>query len=207
MMYCENCGKQISDDANVCPYCGQPTSSPAAASPIAHASFSAGSLQNKTVAGMSIFRFALCVFGALHVLGFFFLSYAKLSGAGWLLSSVLPKKMTALSYISFTFDMADMGLADGGTVILNTVVCLLPMLVGLLVLKNGITCKNKKRYLYSVILGVVALLIYMLLGASMASCESAGYDLTSGAVLGCLLSVLTAAAAAGGFMMDPSVKQ
>ena len=74
MMYCENCGKQISDDANVCPYCGQPTSSPAAASPIAHAAFSAGSLQNKTVAGMSIFRFALCVFGALHVLGFFFLS-------------------------------------------------------------------------------------------------------------------------------------
>lgn len=206
-MYCENCGKVISDESKVCPYCSHVNSPAQAAAVRAPFSAPSGSLQSKTVAGLSIFRFALCVLGALHVLAFFFLSYAKLSGMGRLLGSVLPEKMTAMSYIAFSFDMADMGLADMGTVILNTVVCLLPVLVGLLVVKNGALRKDKKSYLRSVGLAVAALLIYMLLGAAMSSCESAGYTLTSGAVLGCLLSVLTAAAAAAGFMMDPSVQQ
>lgn len=208
-MYCENCGKEIPDQAKVCPYCGQATSSAAAGSSGGSPSFSmsSGSLQNKTVAGMSIFRFALCVCGVLHVLAFFFMSYAKLSGGGLLLSGLLPKKMTAMRYISFTFDMADMGLADTPTLILNTVVCLLPVLVGLLIVKNALTGKDKKSYRRSLILAIVALLVYMLLGAAMSGCEDAGYELTSGAVLGCLLSVLTGAAAVAGSMMDPSIKQ
>ena len=206
-MYCENCGKEISDQDKVCPYCGQAVASAAGSSGGSSFSVSAGSLQNKTVAGMSIFRFALCVFGALHVLAFFFMSYAELSGAGRLLGGLLPKKMTAMSYISFTFDMADMGAADMGTVILNTVVCLLPVLLGLLIVKNALTGKNKKSYLSSLILAVVALLVYMLLGTAMSGAEDVGYELTSGSILGCLLSVLTAAAAAAGFLMDPSVKR
>ena len=217
-MYCENCGKEISDQAKVCPYCGQTTASAAGSSGGSSFSMSSGSLQNKTVAGMSIFRFALCVFGALHVLAFFFMSYAKLSGGGLLLSGLLPKKMTAMSYISFTFDMADMGLADTPTLILNTVVCLLPVLLGLLIVKNALTGKDKKSYRRSLILAsifaaitvivaILALLVYMLLGAAMSGCEDAGYKLTSGAVLGCLLSVLTGAAAVAGSMMDPSIQQ
>lgn len=208
-MYCEHCGKQISDQAKVCPYCNQAAPSAPAPGSFAQTSRSkpSGSLGDKTVAGMSVFRFALAVCGALHVLAFFFLSYAKLAGASLLLSSMLPKKMTAMSYISFTFDMADLGMAEGGTVLLNTVVCLLPVLIGLLLVKNALKGKNRKSYLRSVGLAVAALLLYMLLGAAMAPCEDVGYELTSGAMLGCLLSVLTAAAAAGGFLMDPSVQQ
>ena len=163
--------------------------------------------KDRQVAGMSIFRLALCILGGLHILAFFFLSYAELAGAGRALGFVLPESMTAMSYISFTADMADLGLADSATLAVNTVVCVLPAVIGALLLVFNLTQCSRKTYVQSIIFGVITLVLYLLLGSAMAQCESVGYELTAGGTLGALLGILTLVAAVAGKMMDPSVKK
>ena len=163
--------------------------------------------KDRQVAGMSIFRLALCILGGLHVLAFFFLSYAQLDGAGKLMGFVLPETMTAMSYISFTADMANLGLADSATLAVNAVVCALPAVAGVALVWFNLTQGNQKSYLRSIALGAIALVLYLVLGSAMAQCESAGYEMTAGGTLSALLGVLTLVAAVAGKMMDPSVKK
>lgn len=203
-MYCKTCGTEIRGQAGHCPHCGAPIPQ---TGPGGGAGTAAPALKDRQVAGMSIFRLALCVLGALHVLAFFLLSYAELSGAGRLLGFVLPEKMTAMSYISFTADMVDLGAADGSTLALNALVCILPAIIGVLLLVFNLTRRTRKTYVRSIVFGAAALVIYLLLGAAMAQCESVGYELTSGGTLGALLGVLTLVAAVAGLAMDPSAKK
>lgn len=163
--------------------------------------------KDRQVAGMSIFRLALCILGGLHILAFFLLSYAELSGAGRVLGFVLPEQMTAMSYIRFTIDMADLGLADTATLGLNTLVCLLPAAIGALLLVFNLTQRSRKTYVRSIVFGAAALAVYLLLGSAMEQCESVGYQLTSGSTLGALLGVLTLIAAVAGLAMDPGARQ
>ena len=203
-MYCKSCGKEIQGQAGRCPHCGATISQ---TGPDGSVGTAAPSLKDRQVAGMSIFRLALCVLGALHILAFFLLSYAELSGAGRVLGFVLPEKMTAMSYISFTSDMVDLGVADASTLALNTLVCILPAVIGVLLLVFNLTQRTRKTYVRSIVFGAAATAIYLLLGTAMAQCESVGYELTSGSTLGALLGVLTLAAAVAGMAMDPSAKK
>lgn len=216
-MYCKSCGKEISNQASFCPFCGEaaPKQKPASTSGFPSApqiknisnldvGQMASSLQGKRVAGMSVFRLALCILGAVHVLAFFLLSYAKLSGVGMLLGSIMPSRMTAMHYMTFTFHMAEMGMADGSTVLVNTVVCLVPPLMGALILWLGLTRRTAKGYKLSAIAGVVCLVFDVILAAAMSSITDAGYRGTMGGVLACLLSILTVAAAVAGVKLDRS---
>lgn len=163
--------------------------------------------KDRQVAGMSIFRLALCILGGLHILAFFLLSYAELSGAGRVLGFVLPEQMTAMNYIRFTIDMADLGLADTATLGLNTLVCLLPAAIGALLLVFNLIQRSRKTYVRSIVFGAAALAVYLLLGSAMEQCESVGYELTAGGTLGALLGVLTLIAAVAGLAMDPGARQ
>lgn len=197
MMYCGNCGKQMPDQAEFCPSCG-------AANPNAVKSAAvstSGRLLGSTAAAgkMSIFRIALIVLGVLHILAFVGLSYAELSGMGVLLSYALPENMTAMSYISFSMSAASEGWIDAGTLALNVVVCLLPVLLGASVILVNV---RRKGYGRSLLLAVCLLLVYLFLGAVFGELDSNGYAVTSGGMLACLMAVLTIVASGAGLLMD-----
>lgn len=194
-MYCGKCGKQMPNQAEFCPDCGAPN--PNAAGKAA----AVGPSQAKAAAGGkgSIFRIILVVLGALHVLAFFGLSYAELSGLGVLMSYALPGELTAMSYITFSLDAASSGLLETGTLIVNVVSCLLPLLLGLGVILSNV---RRKGYIKSLILGVCLLLAYLFLGVIFSSMESTGYAATAGGALGCLMAVLTIMISIAGRLVD-----
>ena len=119
-MYCANCAKHMPDQAEFCPCCG--AANPNAAK---NASACGRPLASSKAAKLSIFRAVLIILGALHVLAFFGLSYAELSGMGLMLSYALPQDLTAIGYITFSLDAAGRGLIDGGSTVLNVVSCML----------------------------------------------------------------------------------
>lgn len=201
-MYCGKCGKEMPDQAAFCPQCGAANSR--AKAPAARP---AVSLPGKSIAGLQFIPLVLGILGVLHVLTFFTLAYAERSSGSKLLGFSLPKQMTAQKYIAFTFEAADEGLAEASTVLVNTIICLLPVLLGLLIVVLALLVRNKKGYLLAMGCAVVNLLIYLLLSVAMQECESLGYEMTSGGVLGCLLSVITVATACAGAFMGTEARK
>jgi TM2 domain-containing membrane protein YozV len=51
-MYCQKCGKEISDQASFCPGCGQPVNAPGASSSSSSSSSSSGSTSSARVASL-----------------------------------------------------------------------------------------------------------------------------------------------------------
>lgn len=192
-MYCGNCGKQLSGQEAFCPNCG--AANPGTVQTAAAAGSSTGS--TKAAGKLDALRITLIVLGALHVLAFFGLPYAKLSGLGILLSFALPERLTAMSYIALTLNAAGNDLIDGGVLVLNVVSCLLPLLLGLGVIVTNV---RRKGYAGSLILGVCLLLVYLFLGAAFGEMSSNGYTMTSGSVLACVMAVLTIAASVAGLL-------
>lgn len=198
-MYCRNCGKQVPDQVQFCPSCGADNSNAGQAAPAGGRPLG----QAKAAGRLSGLRIVLMILGALHILAFFALPYAELSGMGTLLSYVLPEKLTAMSYISFSVNAASSGLLDEGTMALNVVTCLLPLLLGLGVILTG---ARRKGYVGSLVLSICLLLIYLFLGAVFGSMDSTGYTATSGGTLACLMAVLTIAVSVVGLVVDSKKK-
>ncbi|MCI7795188.1 MAG: FHA domain-containing protein [Lachnospiraceae bacterium] len=137
----------------------------------------------------SNFRIILMIAGLLHVLVFFAVPYAKLSGvmsglgqlAGALgMGDSYPEKLTGMAAMK----MADMFRGDAGAI---KVLFPLPAVLGALILLANAIGKGKASYIVSLILSLVGLGGYGFLTVAMQDFESVGYK--SGALIYIMLAV------------------
>ena len=129
----------------------------------------------------SIYRILLMILGALHLLPFFALPYAKLeglmSGLGQLAGAIgmgdsYPEKLTGQAAIKMA------ALFGGDEAALITVFMVLPVAVGLLVLLTNVIGKGKASYVITIILSIVGAAVYGLNTITLQDYAQVGYSST-----------------------------
>ena len=141
----------------------------------------------------SIYRILLMILGALHLLPFFALPYAKLeglmSGLGQLAGAIgmgdsYPEKLTGQAAIK----MASVFSGDEATLI--TVFMVLPVAVGLLVLLTNVIGKGKASYVVTILLSIVGTAVYGLNTITLQDFAQVGYSSTPIVYVFLVLSVV-----------------
>ena len=146
-----------------------------------------GALSNGAGAqGAALYRMAMMAFGALHILLFFILSYAKLNSQGvemklfsQLTGFNFPRNMTAINFIRFAQDSANFGVADAGDALTALVVLFgVPVLCGVLLIVLNLK-KKARGMIGSIVLSVLTLLDYLVIklfiGEMASSFSQMGY--------------------------------
>lgn len=165
-------------------------------------------------------RITLMVMGLIHILAFFALPYAKLSGLmGGLgdlgsalgLGDAYPKNLTGLAVAKMS------EIFGGGPAV--TFLFVVPVILGLIVLLLNILGKGRLSYGFSIALSLLTIIMYGVILASVAMFSVAGYTMSFGgpvllvmsiaqfvvSIIGCVKND-GGMAASGGSKGDKSVK-
>lgn len=153
----------------------------------------------------SIYRILLMILGALHLLPFFAVPYAKLeglmSGLGQLAGAIgmgdsYPEKLTGQAAIQMA---ATFG-GDEATLI--TVFMVLPVAIGILVLLMNVIGKGKASYVGTILLSIVGAAGYGLNTITLQDFAQVGYSATPVVYVFLVISVVQAILSIVGMMKD-----
>lgn len=203
-MFCGRCGKEMSNTEKFCPYCGAANPKAAAARP------ASGAMPAVPVplAGKSLYRVALTVLGALHVLIFFFMSYGRMGDKlvrqfASELGIKMAASLTGPNAIRFYGGLADYNVSNAEE---NYWSCILffglPMVMGILVAVMNLMNNSRKSYTLSIIFSALGLLGYLVLKIIMPVFEDMYFELNGNINIVLIITAVQLAAAVMGRSRD-----
>ena len=154
----------------------------------------------------AMYQKIMMVFGALQVLFFFILSYAKLDGSGSVVKSVarfigidVPNRLTGLTMLRLMNGCAEYGIPNADTAFMEFVVLFgVPMLCGILLIVFNRKAKSGGM-ISSIVLSVVTLLSYLVVHGDLSgNVEMLGYKMGLGFGFVFVVTALQIAAAVMG---------
>ena len=198
VMFCGKCGKEIDNSARFCPYCGAENLEAKAAAP-SQAEKAAGRLPSLSLGGNGDApRIVLMVLSALQVVLFFTLAHGSvrlLSALNSVFGSDFSDKLTAMNIMRIMGALSELGVQGAdGAMIEFTILCLLPVILGLAVLAVSLKRGLKKGGAACVVLSALTLLSYILLRADLEANAGLGFAVEGGG-LAYVVSVAQIAAA------------
>ena len=220
-MFCGKCGKEISESAKFCPYCGGENAAarpavkrPAAVSPTPAPESTisvpdSAKLEKPAASGRkSRCRLVLIVLGALQAVMFFILPFAKLNGLGSFTAGLgglfgveMPKSLTSLNVIRLVKSCAALSGENAGVDTFFTAVIFgLPLVIGVLAAVMNLQGKARKSYLFTMVLEIVSLLAYFVGTFIIDSCEQLGYTMGVGICLAMLVAIVQIVTAIAGMI-------
>ncbi len=205
-MLCGKCGKEMSSTEKFCPHCGAANPNAAGKTKPAVPAAIPGQL-----AGKSLFRIALIVLGALHVLFFFFMSYGKLGDSiarqfASQLGVKMASSLTAPNAIHFYGKLAEFDFPNAEANYYTLILFFgLPLAMGALVLVLNLLNNTKKSYTLSIVFTVLTLLGYLCVHSTMPIFEEMYFSLNKNIILADVLTVAQLVIAIVGRAKDKTI--
>lgn len=176
----------------------------------AQSTLSKGGAAQGTLTG-AMCRKIMMAFGALQVLFFFILSYAKLDGSGAMVKTIasfmgidVPRRMTGLTAIRLMSGCAERGIPNADEAFIEMLIMFgLPVVCGILLIVFNRKEKAGGGMLSSIVLSVLTLVSYVLAHTALSgNVEMLGYKMGLGFGFVFLVSILQIAAAVMGHIVS-----
>lgn len=163
----------------------------------------------------ALYRKVMMAFGALQVLFFFILSYAKLDGSGAAVRAIanymginIPRRLTGLTFLRLMNGCVEYGIPNADEAFMEFVVLFgLPVLCGVLLIVFNRKEKPGGGMIGSVILSVLTLLSYLVANISLSgNVDMLGYKMGLGFGFVFVVTILQIAAAVMGHIAGKKAK-
>lgn len=166
-------------------------------------------------AGAAMYRKIMMAFGALQVLFFFILSYAKLDGSGSLVKTIasyigidVPRRLTGFTAVRLMNACAEYGIPNADEAFMELLIVFgVPVLCGVLLIVFNLKGKPGGGMLSSIILSALTLVCYFIARTDLSGAvEKLGYEMGLGFGFVLLVSALQTAAAVLGHIASKKAK-
>lgn len=205
-MFCGKCGKEMSDNAKFCPYCGEKTPNAAVGGmtrPQIPNAAVAGKVRKQTPAmGKGMSEAVLVVCSVLHILMYFKLPFGKLSVvsnyvsmAASYLGIEIPRKLTCTNAIKMMDTFAQLGISDADMIhTVMVIMCGLPIVFSIFSILVNFFSGSKLLSCLSIVASIIIIVDYWIINQVLTTYTEFGYVMGKGWLLACLVSLIQLAA-------------